>query len=197
MSDIKRAIGLTGGMGAGKSTLVEVIKAAHIPVYDVDAAVHGLYEDPLILNHVGGLIGIKDPSLTRKDISNEMVQRPYLLPVVEQYMMIHLARDLEQTLAQPHDPFIIIDAPLLFEMGWHKRVDMVIGILCPREIREQRVMGRPGMTREKMSLFMDKQVDEAFRLLNSQYIIHNDKTIEEAQAKMLGIIENLREFYGV
>lgn len=195
MDDFKGIIGLTGGMGAGKSTLVEVIKAAGIPVYDVDAAVHALYENQQIANAVGASIGLEAP-VTRQMVAAQVVKFPNLLPVVEERMMDELECDLKSHLMfKETKPFLVIDAPLLFEMGWDKKVDMVIGVLCPREIREERVIKRPGMTAEKMKLLMDKQVDESFRLLNSHYIIHNDKSIEEAQAKMAGIIDHLKEFY--
>lgn len=195
MDDYKRIIGMTGGMGAGKSTLVEVIKAAGIPVFDFDATVHALYEDSKILDHVGGLVGIRERGLTRKDISDEIVRRPYLLSVVEQFMMIHLNEAFKKRLEEGFEPFLVIDAPMLFEMGWDKHCDMIIAIQCPREIREERVMLRPGMTREKMTMLMDKQMSEADRLLRGHYIIHNDNGIEEAKAKMAKIVEHLKDFY--
>jgi len=195
MEQLKYVVGLTGGMGAGKSTLVQVIREAGIPVYDVDAAVHALYENPQIADYIGSQIGLEAP-VTRSQVSQHITKFPSLLPRVEEAMMDHLDCDLQSHIMfKDISPFLVIDAPLLFEMGWHDRVDMVIAIQCPREIREERVMARPGMSREKMTLLMDKQITEADRLLRSQYIIHNTGTIEESQSKMLGIIEHLREFY--
>lgn len=195
MDDYKRIIGMTGGMGAGKSTLVEVIKAAGIPVYDVDAAVHALYENSQVADAIGAEIGLQAP-VTRQMVAAHVVQFPNLLTKVEERMMGELECDLKSHIMfKSINPFLVIDAPLLFEMGWQKRCDVVIAIQCPREIREERVMQRPGMTREKMKLLMDRQVDETFRLMNSQYIIHNDKSIDEAKAKMAGIIAHLKDFY--
>lgn len=195
MTGLKHIVGLTGGMGAGKSTLVEVIRAEGIPVYDVDAAVHALYENPQIADYIGSRIGLEAP-VTRQMVAQYIVKFPNLLPVVEEEMMANLECDLDgHIMFKSINPFLVIDAPLLFEMGWQKRCDVVIAIQCPREIREQRVMQRPGMSAEKMKLLMDKQIDETFRLMNSQYIIHNTGTIEQAQTKMRGIITHLREFY--
>ena len=195
MDDFKRIVGMTGGMGAGKSTLVEVIKSAGIPVYDVDEAVHALYENQQIADAVGASIGLEAP-VTRQMVAAQVVKFPNLLPVVEERMMDELECDLKSHLMfKETKPFLVIDAPLLFEMGWDKRVDMIIAIQCPREIREARVMQRPGMTREKMTMLMDRQIDETFRLMNSHYIIHNDNGIAEAKAKMAGIIEHLKDFY--
>lgn len=195
MDDFKGIIGLTGGMGAGKSTLVEVIKKAGVPVFDVDETVHQLYENSQVANYIGAQIGLEAP-VTRQKVAEHIVKFPNLLPKVEEEMMINLEYCLKGQLQFGRcKPFLVIDAPLLFEMGWDKQCDMIIGVLCPREVREERVMKRPGMTAEKMKLLMDKQVDESFRLLNSHYIIHNDNSIEEAQAKMAGIIDHLKEFY--
>lgn len=195
MEDYKGIIGLTGGMGAGKSTLVEVIKAAGVPVFDVDETVHALYENSQVADYIGSLIGLEAP-VTRQKVAQHIVKFPNLLPRVEEEMMVNLEYCIKDVVDRGQiKPFLVIDAPLLFEMGWDKKCDMVIAIQCPREIREERVMQRPGMSREKMTLLMDKQISESDRLMKSQYIIHNDKSIEEAQAKMAGIIENLKEFY--
>jgi len=194
MNEHKRIIGLTGGMGAGKSTLVQVINDLGIPVYDVDAAVHSLYENSQIADHIGSQIGLEAP-VTRQMVAQHIVKFPNLLPRVEEEMMINLEFDLKGRLMRPYDPFLVIDAPTLFEMGWNKHCDFVIAIQCPREIREERVMGRPGMTREKMELLMDRQISEADRLVKSHFIIHNDGVIESAQMKMRNIIEYLKGFY--
>ena len=195
MDDYKRIIGMTGGMGAGKSTLVEVIRAAGIPVYDVDAAVHALYHNTQIADGIGAEIGLQGP-VTRQMVAEHVVKFPKLLPVVEELMMENLELDLRGHLMfKDCKPFLVIDAPLLFEMGWDKKCDMVIAIQCPREVREARVMQRPGMTREKMTMLMDRQIDETTRLVKSHYIIHNDEGIDVAKCKMTRIVEHLKEFY--
>ena len=191
----KRIIGMTGGMGAGKSTLIKVITEAGIPVFDFDAEVHELYRNTMIVDHIGSLLGIKERGLTRKDISNEITRRPFMLGVVEQFMMTHLNSALEQRISAGFEPFLVIDAPMLFEMGWDKHVDKVIAILCPREIREERVLQRPGMTYEKMTLFMDLQMSEADRQDRSHYFVDNNGSIDDAKATMRHIIQNLKEFY--
>jgi dephospho-CoA kinase len=188
-------VGLTGGMGAGKSTLVEIIKGAGVPVYDVDAAVHALYENSQISDYIGSQIGLEAP-VTRQMVAQHITSYPSLLPIVEEIMMENLECDLQaRRMFGEMDPFLVIDAPLLFEMGWAQHCDFIIAIQCPREIREERVMKRPGMSHDKMKLLMDKQISEADRLLKSHFIIHNDGEIQTAEAKMLSIIEHLKGFY--
>lgn len=195
MTHYKHVVGLTGGMGAGKSTLIAVALETGIPVYDVDATVHKLYENPQIANYVGAEIGLQAP-VTRQMVAQHIVKFPNLLPRVEEIMMENLNCDLQgHIMFKDIDPFLLIDAPLLYEMGWDKHCDSVIIVQCPRAIREQRVMKRPGMTPEKMKLLMDKQMSDEERLERGNFIIYTDESIEDSRWSMVKTLEHLQEFY--
>lgn len=192
---MKRLVGLTGGMGAGKSTLVNVARLLDIKVFDCDALVHQIYDDEMFLLSLDehfGPIG-ENP---RKYMGDLIAKNPEILSTIEELMEDFFQTGIRQALQTiPQGSFLLMDAPILFETKMDRMCDFVIAIQCPREVREERVMQRPGMTREKMTALMDRQISEADRLLRSQYIIHNTGSVTEAELKMAGIIRHLKEFY--
>jgi len=191
---LKRIVGLTGGMGAGKSTLVQLVRDAGIPVLDCDAVVTQAYQDQKFADFVGRSIGLDGP-VSKAMVAQEITRRPEMLPAVERCVMGKLEGALVEAKASDPQPFLLIDAPMLFEMAWHVECDFIVSVLCPREIREQRVMSRPNMSAEKMKLLMDKQHNDAYRVMHSHFNIHNTGTVEQAEEKMAGIIQHLKEFY--
>lgn len=195
MNDMKRIVGLTGGMGAGKSTLVQVARDEGIRVFDCDALVHEIYDDEmflLLLDEHFGPIG-ENP---RKYMGDLIAKDPEILSVIEELMEDFFNSGVRQALQTiESDSFLLMDAPILFETNMDKICDFVIAIQCPREIREARVMNRPGMTFEKMTALMDRQITESDRLVRSHYIVHNNETVDQAKEKMRTVITHLKGFY--
>lgn len=181
-------------MGAGKSTLVELVKNAGIPVWDADVAVQMLYSDRSFLNDIRNAFG--SDIETKTDMAQLISEHPEYMPTLNNISGPFLESSIiEFTASNTNAPFALMDAPLLFEAGWSALCDFIIAIQCPRHIREERVMKRPGMTSIKMAVLMDRQITEAARLLRSHFIIHNDGDLKDSEAKMLSIIEHLKEFY--
>jgi len=195
MTELKRIVGLTGGMGAGKSTLVQVARDLGVKVFDCDATVHEIYGDEMFLLSLDESFGPIHGN-PREFMAQKVIENPENLKVIEELMEEFFQNSLHYTLQSIRkQEFLLLDAPILFETKMDKLCDFIIAVQCPREVREQRVMQRPGMTREKMTVLMDKQISEATRLSNSHYIIHNTGTVEDSQAKMTDIITHLKEFY--
>lgn len=193
MKELLRVVGLTGGMGAGKSTLVEVAKEMGIVVWDADKAVHALYEESDGLKEeLRKKIGVT----TRKEVAALISEKPEMLHVVEEILDDWIEADFQIFMEEHKDaPFVLMDAPLLFEGGWESMCDSVIAIQCPIEVRKARCMMREGMTDEKFAALSSRQISEGQRLFRSQYIIHNDGFVELAKDKMRQILTHLQEFY--
>lgn len=195
MTELKRIVGLTGGMGAGKSTLVEIARQEGIKVFDCDALVHAIYDDEMFLLSLDELYGPIGEN-PRKYMGDLIAKDPQILSTIEELMKDFFQTGIREALQTiPQGSFLLMDAPILFETKMDRLCDFVIAIQCPREVRELRVMQRPNMTHEKMTALMDRQISEADRLVRSQYIIHNTGTLEEAQTKMRDIITHLKGFY--
>ncbi len=179
-------------MGAGKSTLVAVILENGIPVWDADKAVHALYETEGFVDEISSKLGIR----TRAEAAALIVQDPSVLPILEKLAEEWLEADFQVFMSKHESAkFVIMDVPLLYEQGWDELCDSVIIVQCPRAIREERVMKRPGMTPEKMKLLMDKQLSDEERLDRGNFIVYTDSDIEDSRHIMTGILTHLQEFY--
>lgn len=157
-------IGLTGGMGTGKSTLVNLIKNnLRWPIWDADEEVRRLYDDPLIQDLlIATFPMIKSPNGINKEKLREQVQEtPETLIALEQIFHPKLAQHRHAFLFKMRrlsQKTILLDIPLLFEKNLENECDLIITTRCSRHLQEQRILERPGMTRELMKSLLSKQM---------------------------------------
>lgn len=174
-------VGLTGGIGAGKSTVVQTIRELHIPVFDSDACVHQLYlrDDNIkeLTRRYGDLgerprqtlakLAWQDPTV-RQDLESLFI--PQVYAEIQAFISEHegLVREL-----------VIIDAPTLFEHGLDKIVDWVVVVDSPLETRWHRVRNREGMTRDKFDKVVAAQISDEERLSRCDSKICNDASLDD------------------
>lgn len=174
-----KKIGLTGGIGSGKTMVAKIFETLGIPVYYADD------KAKFLMNH--------DPELKEKLISqfgealykNGELDRPFLASIVfndplklEQLnSMIHpvTIRDAEQWMRNQDAPYTIKEAAILFESGAAEHLDYVIGVSAPAHIRMKRVMDRDGLTAEEIRKRMEKQISESMKMKLCDFIILNDE----------------------
>jgi dephospho-CoA kinase len=188
-------IGLTGGIGAGKSTITEYLLEQGIPVFDCDAYVKQLYQDAdfvATLTEKFGELG-EDPKATMAD---KVVKDPDLLdqltPLFDSSMQQAINSFCQQGSKNHTRPFVVIDAPVLFEHGLQSRCNVVVTVSVPEAIRRVRTMDRPGMNPMKFKLITDKQWTDEQREAASQFTIHNTGTKEQARESMAGILSAIQ-----
>jgi dephospho-CoA kinase len=162
-----RIIGLTGGIGMGKSTAAAAFRRARIPVFDADLAVHRLQAK-------GGravrLIEAAFPGTTRQGATNRAALRAAVLgnpqaltrlehvlhPMVEAEERAFIGRA-----RRAGKRAVVLDIPLLFETKGEKRVDTVVVVSAPRAIQIQRVAQRRGMTKADVEAVIARQMPDA------------------------------------
>ncbi len=174
-------IGLTGGIGSGKSTVAEVFELLGVPVYYADDAARRL------MNENAGLIDRLKSAFGNETYINGTLNRPYLSSVVfndkqklEQLnAIVHPAtiQDAVDWMKQQTAPYIIKEAALIFESGSQQGLDKVIGVYASMPLRIQRVMKRDNITREAVQARMDKQLDETIKMRLCDYVIKNDEQL--------------------
>ena len=146
-------VGLTGSMGAGKSTAVAMIKKMVIPVFDSDEAVHRLMRDNTEMKAVFYRKypqSIVNDQVDRSVLSGLIKNRRLDVRELEKIIYPFLERELQAFFARHRfEPVIVLDVPLLFEAGWNRFCDKVIVVTAPAAILKKRVFERPGMTEEK------------------------------------------------
>ena len=172
-------IGLTGGIGSGKSTVARIFEVLGIPVYYADAEAKRLMnEDPILRQSVidaFGPLSYADGLLDRKYISEIVFNNKERLNQLN--LIVHPAtiRDAESWIAQQNSHYIIKEAALLFESGANKHLDKVIGVSSPESLRIERTIKRDGLTYDEVLVRMKKQMNEEEKLRLCDYVIYNDE----------------------
>lgn len=171
-------IGLTGGIGSGKTTVSAIFRVMGIPVYYADAAARRIMrEDPDIRKRIIEVFG---PESYSQDRPNREWLSAHVFrdraSTEKMNAIVHPATisDARRWMERQTGPYAIKEAALIFESGGEGELDMVIGVTAPVELRIQRVMHRDGLTREAVMQRMARQMDENEKMQRCQFVIAND-----------------------
>jgi dephospho-CoA kinase len=172
-------IGLTGGIGSGKTTVAKIFEVLQVPVYYADAASKRLYatDAALIANlkkHFGEAI-YTGTVLNREQLARAVFADPDKLALLNRLVHPPTIKDAEAWMARQTAPYIIKEAALLFESGSVRGLDYVIGVSAPQHLRIQRAMERDRTTRESILARLERQMDEDIKLKLCDFVIHNDE----------------------
>ncbi len=171
-------VGITGGIGAGKSVVCRVFETLGIPVFNADDAAKKLMEtDSALIAAIRGLFGdniYTGHRLDRKKLASIVFEQPVLLEKLN--ALVHPATIAygRKWMEEQDAPYTIKEAAIFFESGSDKEMDVMIGVSAPEELRIKRAMQRSGMTREKVLQRMASQMDDAEKMKRCDYIVTND-----------------------
>ena len=188
-------IGLTGGIGMGKSETAKLFAAEGIPVHDADAAIARLYAKGgrAVEGIEGAFPGtVKDGAVDRQALSARVVKDPAALARLEQLVHPLVAEDRGEILNHAIAPIILFDIPLLFEIGAEKEMDAVVVVSAPDQMRRARVLARPGMTAEKFESLKARQMDDAKKRQQAHYVVTTDKGLDHAREQVRMILADIR-----
>ncbi|MFA7686764.1 MAG: dephospho-CoA kinase [Moheibacter sp.] len=178
-----KIVGLTGGIGSGKSTIAKWFSEKQIPVYDSDTEAKKLMnENPQIREHLLGLFGPEayvNDALNRKHIASQVFEDKDLLEKLNQIVHPVVAQDFRNWAQEQIAPFVVKEAAILFESGAYKDCDLVVSVVSNEELRIQRVMARDGSSREEVRSRVQNQWTDELRVVNSDFIIRNNSTLED------------------
>ncbi len=150
-------IGLTGSIGMGKSTTMQLFAEEGIPVYDADAAVHAVYAGEAVPVVEAAFPGTTaDGKVDRQKLSAKVLGNPEALKKLESIVHPMLGAHRQQFLSDAENSgaaIAVLDVPLLFETGGEKRVDAVVVVSAPADIQRTRVLARENMTEEKLDAY--------------------------------------------
>ncbi|HVR68503.1 MAG TPA: dephospho-CoA kinase [Verrucomicrobiae bacterium] len=172
-----RVIGLTGSIGMGKSTAAAALRRLGIPVHDADAVVHRLLRSDretiaaveAEFPGVTGPGGVDRPALGAKVFNDPAALRrleALIHPRVRRSEIAFLRRA-----RAAHRSIAVLDIPLLFETGGEARCDATMVVAAPRFLQEQRVLARPGMTRERLAAIRQRQSSDEEKLRRADMVI--------------------------
>lgn len=172
-------VGITGGIGSGKSTVCKIFESLGIPVYYADQQARSLSDHhPEIIKGVKHLFGddiYTDDQLNRKKVGELVFVNKKLLNSLNQIIHPVVAQHFENWLKiNAKAPYIMKEAAILFESGAYKQVDKIITVSSPKELRLTRVMERDRLSKEEVERRMLNQMDEADKIKKSDFVINNN-----------------------
>lgn len=173
------AIGLTGGIGSGKSMVARVFEVLGIPVYYADNEAKRLMNsDPGLKEAILKTFGEKaydKTGLDRKFLSSVVFNDQAQLEKLNALVHPVTIRDAEEWRKRQSSPYIIKEAALLFESGANRYLHKVIGVSAPLDLRLKRVMGRDKITREEVLKRIEGQMDETRKMKMCDFVVINDE----------------------
>ena len=188
-------IGLTGAIGMGKSETAKLFAAEGVPVFDADAAIHDLYSGEAASAVEAAFPGsTRNGAVDRAALARQVTGDPKALARLEQLMHPLVARRQAEFLARSDAPIVVLDTPLLLETGI--QVDAVVVTTAPQELQRQRVLARPGMTEAKFAALSARQLNDAQKRAQADYLVMTDKGLEDARAQVKMILADIRTKIG-
>ncbi|MEO1042706.1 MAG: dephospho-CoA kinase [Pseudomonadota bacterium] len=194
-----KIVGLTGSIGMGKSTTAKLFAEEGIPIWDADAAVHGLYAPggkavaPVLAQFPGA--GSIEMGIDRELLAKETIGKPEALQTLEKIVHPLVREDQGAFIAKQQvegADIVILDIPLLAESGMAALFHAVIVVTADPAIRRARVLERPGMTAEKLDGILARQASEEERLALATFVVCTDEGLEPARSKVREILAALR-----
>jgi dephospho-CoA kinase len=172
-------IGITGGIGSGKSTVAKVFEVLGIPVYYADEAARRVMNEDeevrkQIIQHFGAA-AYKNNQLDRAYIGGQVFNDKQKLELMNSLVHPATIRDSENWMQQQTTPYAIKEAAIIFESGTQDQYDYIIGVTAPVSLRLLRAMKRDGSTREQVLARMEKQIQDVIKMRLCDFVIYNDE----------------------
>lgn len=188
-------LGLTGSMGMGKSTTAKFFAEEGVPVHDADTAVHRLYEGAAVAPIEAAFPGVTAAGkVDRMKLSARVAGDPGALKTLE--AIVHpLVRAAEQKFladaANGGAAVALLDIPLLYETGGDKRCDAVVVVSAPADIQRARVFERPGMTQEKFTALLARQLPDDEKRRRADFVVDSSRGLDAARAQVRDILRRI------
>jgi dephospho-CoA kinase len=194
-----KIIGLTGGIGMGKSTATAAFRRLHVPVFDADAAVHALQAKG---GRAVGPIGrafpgtVREGRVDREALRRAVLGKPEALKRLER--IVHpLVRDAERRFLaaarRRGERLAVLDVPLLLETGGERRCDQVLVVTAPAAVQRWRVLRRPGMTEERLAAILARQMPDKAKRRKADVLVQSGLSRHFAQRIVRQVVRRARE----
>lgn len=189
-------VGLTGGIGCGKTTVAKIFEQLKIPVIDADEIAHRLVAigQPALaqIQHEFGT-GVLNPdgSLNRKILRDLIFSNGTQKENLESILHPLVYQSIQSELKRLNAPYCIICIPLLFETNMTHFVDRILVVDCPVETQIERILKRDNITLERIQSIIGSQVSNAFRKAHANDLIDNSKT----DNRLAEEVKKLHNFY--
>lgn len=190
-----KVIGVTGGIGSGKSTVANMFRSLGVPVYTADLEAKRIMgTSPELQRKLKVLFGEQayvNGELNKPFIADAIFNNKALLEAMNAIVHPEVAKHFKDWLAQQASPYVIKEAAIIFEHHMEKEYDAIILVIAGINQRIERLLKRDQTSREKIQAIMDNQLSDDEKLKLADYIIVNDK-LEATHNQVLKLHETLR-----
>ena len=170
-------VGLTGGIGSGKTTVAELFSELEVPVYIADVEAKALMNRSKVIRRkliaLFGEDAYKNNMLNRPFLASKIFNDETLLQKMNAIVHPKVASHFKRWLKKQTAPYIIKEVAILFENNSHRSCDFVITVTAPEHIRVNRVIKRDNTSKEKVRLIMNNQWKDDKKIELSDYVITN------------------------
>ncbi len=185
-------LGLTGSIGMGKSTVAAMFADAGVPVFDADAEVHRL-QGPggaVVAAIEAAFPGTTGPQgVNRTALGEAVFGNAAAFKRLEAIVHPAVAESRARFLTANRDaPLVVLDVPLLFEAGGWEKVDRIAVVSAPAAVQRARVLGRPGMTVARFESILAKQLPDAEKREQADFVIPTDGSLAETRDAVRAVI---------
>lgn len=175
---MKKIVGITGGIGSGKSVIGKILTTMGYPVYYSDQAAKELMEsDAVIIKELNQLFDNKayeDGKLNRNYLAQQIFSNPELKGKVNKIVHPRVRAHFNEFVKQQDCPLVFNEAAILFETGGNKNFDAIILVVADEKVRVNRVMERDGVSKEEVVSRINNQWSDEKKKALTEFIIYNN-----------------------
>jgi dephospho-CoA kinase len=195
-----KVVGLTGGLGTGKSTVAKIFACHGALVLDADRLVHeSLKPGGACYRKVIRIFGkeiLEGQKISRRKLANIVFHHPSKLKALTSLIHPVIEKEVQTSIRHAKNnrktPLVVIDAPLLIEAGWHRWVDYLIVVRASQELAIRRVQAERKISRAEILRRMKAQMPVTQKIRMADIVIDNRKHLNETQRQVEKIIEVLK-----
>ena len=190
-----KIIGLTGGIGSGKTTIAKFFASEGVPIYIADLEAKSLMDSKEIKKEILELFGktvFKNEMLDRAKIAEIVFNDPTMLVKLNSIVHPAVKKHFKEWVdAHESEDLLLYESAILFESGHYKEFDYVISVIAPLESRIARVLARDDSTREQVMSRVNAQWNDDERVKKSDFIIENIN-LDDSKLKVMDILKILK-----
>jgi dephospho-CoA kinase len=190
-------VGLTGGIGSGKSTVARLFQLLDVPVYESDETAKQLYFEPEIRKEVISLLGepayLSISELNSQWIAKEIYANPLVRVSLNEIIHPAVGRHYQNWLVQQKHPYILKVAALIFEADIYKNMDLNILVVTPEKLKIERILKRdPQRSLEQIEKIIQSQMSDSEKIKMADLLIYNDEE-KSLIAQVIDLDVNVRK----
>ncbi|MFH4968807.1 dephospho-CoA kinase [Gaetbulibacter sp. M240] len=187
-------VGLTGGIGSGKTTVAKMFKKLGIPIYIADKEAKKLMRNSKIIQRkLKALFGTEayiNNELNKPFIAERIFSDKSLLEKMNAIVHPKVTRHFEKWVNKQNAPYVIKEVAILFETGGYKQCDFVITVTAPKSVKTDRLMQRDNTTEEKIEAIMNNQWTDDKRLNLTDFTIKNIN-LEDTRSQVFDVHQQI------